>query len=85
MRSTMTVFTTSYSFLFKYSGNYYPSLSDHALIYGVLKERVNPNKPKVIIFRSLKNFEPDRIQTTPVDALGNCLMKLMIRRTPGIY
>lgn len=32
---------------FKYSGNFYPSLSDHALIYGVLKER------------SLKNFEPD--------------------------
>ena len=45
--------------LFKYSGNYYPSLSDHALIYGVLKERVNSNKPKVITFRSFNNFEPD--------------------------
>ena len=45
--------------LFKYSGNYYPSLSDHALIYGVLKERVNPNKPKVITFRSYKNFQAD--------------------------
>ena len=45
--------------LFKYSGNYYPSRSDHALIYGVLKERVNLNKPKVITFRSFENFEPD--------------------------
>ena len=45
--------------LFKYSGNYYPSLSDHALIYGVLKERVNPNKPKVITFRGYKNFQAD--------------------------
>ena len=45
--------------LFKYSGNYHPWLSDHALIYGVLKERVNSNKPKVITFRSYKNFEPD--------------------------
>ena len=45
--------------LFKFSGNYYPSLSDHALIYRVLKERVNVNKPKVITFRSYKNFNPD--------------------------
>ena len=45
--------------LFKYSGNYYPSVSDHALIYGVLKDRVKSNMPKVITFRSFKTVEPD--------------------------
>ena len=45
--------------LFKHSGKYYSLLSDDALIYGVLKERVNPNKPKLIIFRSYKNVETD--------------------------
>ncbi|EDO29916.1 predicted protein [Nematostella vectensis] len=45
--------------LFKCAGNYYPCLSDHALIYGVLKERINQNKPKVISFRSYKNFDAD--------------------------
>jgi len=74
--------------LFKYSGNYYPSLSDHALIYGVLKGRVNSNKPKVITFRSFKNFEPDvfkqHLSTAPWHT-GQLLMKLMITPTPGIY
>ena len=45
--------------LFKHSGNYYLSLSDHVLIYGVLKQRVKSNKPKVISFRRYKNFESD--------------------------
>jgi len=43
--------------LFNYSGNYYPSLSDHALIYGALKERLNLNRPRIIKVRSYKNFE----------------------------
>jgi len=43
--------------LFKYSGNYYPSLSDHALIYGVLKERLNLSRPRINKVRSYKNFE----------------------------
>ena len=45
--------------VFRCSGNYYPCLSDHALIYGVLKQKINPNKPKFITFRSYKNFDPD--------------------------
>ena len=38
--------------LFQCAGNYYPCLSDHALIYGILKYKVNPNRSKVITFRS---------------------------------
>ena len=40
--------------LFKYSGNYYPSLSDHALIYGILKERVKTNQSNY--FQELQKF-----------------------------
>ena len=42
--------------LFKRSGNYYPALSDHAMIFGILRDRVKPTKPKVISFRSYRNF-----------------------------
>ena len=45
--------------LFQCAGNYYPRLSDHALIYGILKYKVNPNRSKVITFRSYKNFDPE--------------------------
>ena len=48
--------------LFKYAGNYYPSLSDHALIYGILKDRVNANKPKIIAFRSYRNFDSEEFK-----------------------
>jgi len=43
--------------LFKYSGNYYPSLSDHALVYGVLKESLNLSRLRSIKAPSYKNFE----------------------------
>ena len=58
-KSLIDVLLSNKPELFKHSGIYYPSLSDHALIYGVLKEKVNPNKPKVITSRSYKNFDPD--------------------------
>ena len=45
--------------LFQCAGNYYPCLSDHALIYGILKYKGNPNRSKVITFRSYKNFDPE--------------------------
>ena len=43
----------------KLSGNYHPCLSDHDLVYGVLKQKINHNKPKVITFRSYKKFDPE--------------------------
>lgn len=41
---------------FQLSGNYHPCLSDHDLVYRVLKQKINHNKPKVITF---KNFDPE--------------------------
>lgn len=45
--------------LFKHNGIYHPALSDHALIYGILKDKVRPNKSKIIIFRSNKGFNAE--------------------------
>ena len=45
--------------LFQYSGNYHPCLSDHVLIYVALKQKINMNKPKIINFRSFKNFDSE--------------------------
>ena len=50
------VLLTNRQELFKRSGNYYPALSDHAMIFGILRDRVKPTKPKVISFRSYRNF-----------------------------
>ena len=47
---------------FQLSGNYHPCLSDHDLVYGVLKQKINHNKPKVITFRSYKNFDPEHFK-----------------------
>ena len=44
---------------FQLSGNYHPCLSDHDLVYGVLRHKINHNKPKVITFRSYKKFDPE--------------------------
>ena len=51
-KSLIDVLLSNRPDVFQYSGNYYPCLSDHALIYGVLKQKINPNKPKCITFRS---------------------------------
>ena len=48
--------------LFKRSGVYYPALSDHALMYGIMKEKIAAHHPKVITFRSYKNFDPDEFK-----------------------
>ena len=45
---------------FKCGGICHPSLSDHALIYGILKENLPRQPSKVITFRSYKNFDCDK-------------------------
>ncbi|PFX13684.1 Lactadherin [Stylophora pistillata] len=45
---------------FQLSGNYHPCLSDHDLVYGLLKQKINHNKPKIITFRSYKSFDPEQ-------------------------
>ena len=48
--------------LFKHSGIYHPSLSDHCLIYGILRDKVVSHQSKVITFRSYKNFDECRFK-----------------------
>ena len=43
--------------LFKHSGIYHPSLIDHCLIYGILKDKVLSHRLKVITFRGYKNLD----------------------------
>ena len=57
--SLIDVLLTNRPDSFQLSGNYHPCLSDHDLVYGVLKQKINHNKPKVITFRSYKNFDPE--------------------------
>lgn len=45
--------------LWPYQATSVSCLSDHDLVYGVLKQKINHNKPKVITFRSYKNFDPE--------------------------
>ena len=45
---------------FKCGGVYYPSLSDHALIYGIFTESLQRHLSKLINFRSYKNFDPEK-------------------------
>ena len=52
--SLIDVLLTNRPDSFQLSGNYHPCLSDHDLVYGVLKQKINHNKPKVITFRSYR-------------------------------
>lgn len=63
-KPSMDVLLSDEPELFKCSGYYYPSLSDHALIYGVLKERLNPNKPIVTTLRNYKDNYLDVLSNT---------------------
>ena len=48
--------------LFQCCGNYDPSLSDHALNYGIFKENVNLYKPEIKNFRTYKNFQHEEFK-----------------------
>ena len=45
---------------FNCGGVYYPLLSDHALIYGIFKEKLQRHPSKLINFRSYKNFDHEK-------------------------
>ena len=44
------------------SGNYYPALSDHDMIFGIVRDRVKSSKPTVISFRSYKCFNGENFK-----------------------
>ena len=48
--------------LFKYGSIYHPVLSDHALIYGILRNKAKIYHSKTINFRSYKNFNVKEIK-----------------------
>lgn len=58
--SLIVVILTNQPELFADCGVYNAEISDHALIYGFLKEKVKPQKGKVVKFRSSKNFVADK-------------------------
>ena len=53
-QSLIDVILTNRSGLFGDCGVYNPELSDHALVYGFIKERIKPQTGRVIKFRSTK-------------------------------
>lgn len=48
--------------MFERSGTYNSELSDHALIYGIIKEKVKHHRGKVIKFRSAKHLNPENFK-----------------------
>ena len=88
--SLIDVLLTNRPDSFHLSGNYHPCLSDHDLVYGVLKQKINHNKPKVITFRSYKNFDPEHYKQLLSSApwhVGQyyCLMTSTIKFTCGMH
>lgn len=57
--SLIGVLLTNRPELFKQSGNYYSALSDHPLIFEIVRDRIKSNKPKIISFRSFNNFHAE--------------------------
>ena len=45
---------------FKHSGAFDPSLSDHCMIYGLMKRKTQTYKRKTITFRSKKGFDENK-------------------------
>ena len=45
-RSLTDVLLTNRPELFKQSDNYYPAISDHALIFGIVRDRINQTSPR---------------------------------------
>ena len=82
-RTLIDVLLTNRPELFQCCGNYDPSLSDHALIYGILKEKVNLNKPKIKNFRTYKNFQNEEFKKHLAVALGTLGLFLTRLTTRG--
>ena len=60
--SLIDVILTNQPKLFIDSGVYEPGLSNHALVYGFLSEKICRSKGKVVKFRSMKHFEEEAFE-----------------------
>ncbi|KAL9986821.1 hypothetical protein ACROYT_G001023 [Oculina patagonica] len=56
-QNLIDVILTNQPELFGNCGVYNPEISDHALIYGFIKEKAKPQRGRVIKFRSTKDFD----------------------------
>ena len=57
--SLLDVILTNKPELFRESGVYNPEVSDHCMIYGVLKEKAIQHKDKIVQGRSYKNLNEE--------------------------
>ena len=55
----LDVILTNNCQLFRTSGVFNPEISDHCLIYGLMKEKIQQHRSKVVTFRSLKNLDSE--------------------------
>lgn len=58
--SLIDVILTNQPQLFGDCGVYNPEISDHALVYGFLNEKVKPQKGKIVKFRSFKHLDAEK-------------------------
>ena len=59
-QTLIDVLLTNQPELFKSSGVLNPELSDHKLIYGIMNEKVQIHKNRVITYRSVKYFNVEK-------------------------
>ena len=64
----LDVILTNTSELFRKCGVYDPAISDHSLVFGIMKENVCKCKSKVITFRSLKNTDIEQLNRDLLNA-----------------
>ena len=61
-KTLIDVILTNEAHLFVQSGIYEPGLSDHPLVYGFMQDTAAKVKPRIIKFRSVKNFDKEKFQ-----------------------
>ena len=57
----LDVILTNKPELFKTSGALNPEMSDHHLVYGIMKERVSQHERKVVTFRSTRTLDVEKL------------------------
>ena len=60
LKTLLDVILTNKPEFFKASGVFNPEMSDHNLVYGIMKERVAQHERKVITFRSTKTLDVEK-------------------------
>ena len=67
-QTLLDVLLTNSPEVFRKCGTYNPEISDHYLIYGIMSQKIRKHEPKVIIFRSIKNTNQERLNQDLLEA-----------------